>query len=164
MSAQMSGAATWPPTTTTTTRWRASKVNGRPAESGIGSSSAGVEGGDSSESAEGQLEELAMRLVTANIKCNPRMRQSRVEHDIIKVKGLGGIILWQEIEIPRYKEALKYTRHGEWAHTSLETEIPISVNTRYWTVLKSGYRLTHHGRKLTTPNRYVSWALVENKL
>lgn len=104
-----------------------------------------------------------MRLITANIKCNPVMRQSRVEHDIAAVKAAGGIILWQEIEIFRYTKALHDVGPKHWQHANTNLEIPISVDSHYWEIVKDGYRLTHKGRALTSPDRYISWAFVRNK-
>lgn len=106
-----------------------------------------------------------MKLVTANIKSNPLMRQSRVLHDVARVKLLGGVILWQEIAPKRYKSALESELSSvhHWSHVQIGRETPISYRNDTWKLLSSGHRLTHHGRAHVTPARYITWAVLQRK-
>lgn len=97
-----------------------------------------------------------MNLVTANIKSNPLMRQSRVESDIAHAVRLGGVIFWQEIAPKRYKAAL--ARHAELAGADvygIDRECPVSVSRRSWVVEMSIAHLMHRGMLAVTPSRFV---------
>lgn len=103
-----------------------------------------------------------MHVVVANVKCNPRMSQAKVEHDLRFIASLGAIFFGSEIEIPRYKQAwTAILRHAKRAVTfNISIECPIAVPTKWWTPIRSERVLTHHGRALTTPDRYLSLLFV----
>lgn len=104
-----------------------------------------------------------MKLVTANIKCNPTMSQDRVVHDTKVVAALGDVILWQEIAIPRYVRAV-LSVPGHWEHTHTNRETPISYNKAYWEETGiSGDVMTHKGRKGVSPNRYITFVGLRRK-
>lgn len=105
------------------------------------------------------------QVLSANIKCNPKMPQAHVEHDIKKAKGSGAtVFLWQEISIARYKQAVvKQLPASTYAHYHLDTETPISVDKRHWEVISFGKNETHGGLAAVTPNRFFTWVVVQNK-
>lgn len=106
-----------------------------------------------------------MRLISANIKSNPLMKQEHVVADLLKVHAVAGVVLWQELEPQRYKDALRSNFNRGWEHTHLETEIPISYQADIWQVVPelSGKALMHPGRKLVTPERFVVWTGLRRK-
>lgn len=106
-----------------------------------------------------------MRVTTANIKCNPQMRQAFVDSDIRHVRNIPGIIMGQEIEIPRYKVAWQRLMRGKGKTTrGIAQECPISIPTKNWTLIGDvEIRLMHHGKKHTSPNRYVTVQKAQRK-
>lgn len=103
-----------------------------------------------------------MLISTANIKhgTNP-MVQWKVKRDVKTAKSRSGIVGWQEIKSARYKDAVRTVYRDDWETCQLASPIPISVRASNFKILKSGRQLTHHGRLLTSPDRYVSWAYVQ---
>ena len=102
-----------------------------------------------------------MLISTANIMGTPLMRQKKVLLDVKTVLSRSTVVGWQEISKPRYKDAVRSTYAHDWQVCELATEVPISVRKSQLKVLKSGHKLTHHGRAGASPNRYISWAYVE---
>lgn len=123
---------------------------------------------------------MRARLVTANIKSNPLMRQSYVDADIAAVRLLGDVILWQEIAPQRYKDTL-HTLMPNRAHVALGTEVPITYKPWQWRpateqelpdfsnapddlfprgVTVTGAIRMHGARKRVTPVRYVTYAIL----
>lgn len=104
------------------------------------------------------------RLLTLNVRCNPKMRQSSVLHDVAWGSRKGDGILWQEIEIARYKQAVTSLLPApKWDTNGLALECPISLSTKMWEVLDWGLVRTHSGRKRTSPHRYVVWVVARRK-
>lgn len=107
-----------------------------------------------------------IRLVTANIKSNPLMRQAYVDADIRTVKGLGDLILWQEIAPARYRSALTHYLDGShWGHHALNHEIPISYNLGKFEMLPhlSGVLKTHDGKAHTSPARFITYVGLKHR-
>lgn len=113
-----------------------------------------------------------MRVVTANIKKDLFRRKSR--RAMKATSKLGGAILWQEIKDPVDVANLHDILPPRyWLHFFENLEIPMSFKRKYWrpavaaelppgTPL-SGFDLMHHGRALTSPNRYVAWVVMAKK-
>ena len=98
-----------------------------------------------------------MRVTTANIKCNPTMRQAFVESDIRHVAAIQGIIMGQEIEIPRYKTSWVLRMRKTRITSGIAQECPISIPTKVWQrVGDVEIRLMHKGKAHVSPNRYVT--------
>ena len=104
-----------------------------------------------------------MLISTANVRGRPLMPQRKVRLDVKTAKSRSGIVGWQEIGSDRYKRAVKGIYGDDWETCQLSVPIPISVRSSNFKILKSGYQLTHHGKALATPNRYVSWAFVQGR-
>ncbi len=110
--------------------------------------------------------EFIGRVVTANIKCNPTMVQSKVVADVKEVSTLAGVVFWQEIGITRYKEAIRALDRTVWQSVIASGgagAIPISWKKKYWEFMSAGSVLTHKGRPLVSPNRYITWVILRNR-
>lgn len=99
-----------------------------------------------------------MRVTTANIKCNPKMVQPFVDSDIRHVSYIPGIIMGQEIEIPRYKKSWVLTmRKRSRITVGIAQECPISIPTKVWQrVGDVEIRLMHKGKAHVSPDRFVT--------
>lgn len=104
-----------------------------------------------------------MRIVTANIKNRPPMRQSRVEHDVAKVKKRASVVLWQEINPGRYKHAVRYVGDGHWTTVHLGTANPISFDAEHFELLDQGVKLAHRGKAFASPKREITWVWLRRK-
>lgn len=104
-----------------------------------------------------------MEIISANIKSNPLMRQSYVQSDVKRIGAFGVshglVVLWQEIQPRRYKDAIRRLFTVGWRHSAMSTEIPLTLDEKYWQVLASGVILVHRGKALASPNRYISWVV-----
>lgn len=98
---------------------------------------------------------------TLNVKCFPVMRQKWVLHDVNYASTQADVILWQEIGIERYKAAVDALPAFTMLHRHLE--VPISYNTDMFTFVDSGEVMLHPGRRLTSPDRYLTWAVLQHK-
>jgi hypothetical protein len=101
------------------------------------------------------------RFVTENVKSNPTMPQSHVEHDVRAGASLGDVLLWQEISPPRYKAAVEHLP-DRWRTVRDGTEDPISFDTSTWHLVTSGRKLLSRGRAHVTPDRWATWAALQN--
>lgn len=98
-----------------------------------------------------------MLAVTANIKSNPLMRQSRVDSDMDTVRTKGNVIFWQEIAPSRYKAALaRVSALTRKRVAGIGTECPISYDQDRWAPLADPeVRVMHKGKAATSPTRYT---------
>jgi hypothetical protein len=104
-----------------------------------------------------------MRLITQNVQCIPEMRQEDVEHDCELCFKQADIIGWQEINLPRYREAVYdegagYRHH--WGPPGCAE--PISWHHKKFEKLHKGHIVLHEQSQYTE-TRYVTWVILRNR-
>jgi hypothetical protein len=105
-----------------------------------------------------------MKIVEANIKGT--MTARRINADFAKLSTVPNvdIVLWAESTYAKSKVALR--RHypsSHWEHLFMETEIPITVNTARFDVVRHAKLVTHTGKAHVSPARYIVWAILKDK-
>ena len=111
------------------------------------------------------MRNIRLRVVVANIMCNPRMPQGWVEDDMEAIyQHHPDVVMWSEVEIWRYQNALSevFMPHLWNNQFNFGIESPISLRISKF----PGYqRFTHNwikahsGRPLTTPRRVIAFTL-----
>lgn len=101
-----------------------------------------------------------MRVVTMNVR--HWMSQRKAVADIRHAASLGGIVLWQEIDTGRYKQAVR-DLGPEWEHSFAGGGLVISWKAAHYELVKRGAVMTHPGRARVTPNRYVQWVVLRRR-
>lgn len=104
-----------------------------------------------------------MRVVTANIRNNPDMLRKKVKADAETVSRLAGVLLFQEIGEREDHVDVKAAIGTAFTYVHDDVEIPIAFKKDYWTLIDSDSVLMHHGKRMTSPDRYVSWVLLERR-
>ncbi|AVD99293.1 phosphoesterase [Streptomyces phage BillNye] len=104
-----------------------------------------------------------MKVVTANIRNNPDMLRKKVKADAATVSGLGGVLLFQEIGEPEDHTDVKAAIGTAFTYVHDNVEIPIAFRKSSWNLLDSDVVLMHKGKRMTSPNRYLSWVLLERR-
>lgn len=104
------------------------------------------------------------RVVTANIKCKPHMPQAHVVSDVRKAARGADVVLWQEIGIARYKQAVRGLG-GKWDHffpNGPGYDQPISWRTDIFAFEHAGVYLLHRGRADYAPDRGITWVQLKH--
>ncbi len=104
-----------------------------------------------------------MKVVTANIRNNPDMLRKKVKADAKTVSRLGGVLLFQEIGEAEDHADVKAALGPGFGYVHDNVEIPIAYRKSSWVLLDSDCVLMHKGKRMTSPNRYVSWVLLERR-
>jgi hypothetical protein len=104
-----------------------------------------------------------MRIVTANIRNNPDMLRQKVKADAKIVSRLGGVLLFQEIGEREDHVDVKAAIGTAFTYVHEDIAIPIAFKKSSWVLLDSDSVLMHKGKRMTSPNRYVSWVLLERR-
>jgi hypothetical protein len=104
-----------------------------------------------------------MRVVTANIRNNPDMLRKKVRADAETVSRLGGVLLFQEIGEKQDHADVKAAIGTAFNYVHDNVEIPIAFKKSSWNLLDSDSVLMHEGKRMTSPDRYVSWVLLERR-
>lgn len=87
------------------------------------------------------------------------MRQWKVNADVGKVDQQADFVGWQEIAPRRYRRAVGRLPSKV---RFLNTPVPVSF-PKDWVVLDTARILTHKGRRLVTPHRWIVVALLREK-
>ncbi len=104
-----------------------------------------------------------MKVVTANIRNNPDMLRKKVRADASTVSKLGGVLLFQEIGEKEDHQDVKAAIGTAFTYVHDNVAIPIAFKKSSWILLDSDSVLMHRGKKMTSPNRYVTWVLLERR-
>lgn len=104
-----------------------------------------------------------MRVVTANIRNNPDMLRKKVRADAETVSRLGGVLLFQEIGEKEDHADVKAAIGTAFNYVNDNIAIPIAFKRSSWNLLDSDSVLMHKGKRMTSPDRYVSWVLLERR-
>lgn len=82
--------------------------------------------------------------------------------DTAKVGARADVVLWQELGERQDREALRSSLPAsEWVHVHDDMRLPISFRRDTFRLLDSGKIKTHGGREGVSPQRWITWALVE---
>ncbi len=105
--------------------------------------------------------------LNVNIKSRPAMPQKAVLHDVKKAAANADLIGWNEISLPRYREAIK-SLGPEWGHYmpkdgKYKISNPISYRKDEWKMEKGGFLKTHEGKAGIVPDRYITWAKLNHR-
>lgn len=105
--------------------------------------------------------------LNVNIKSRPAMPQKAVLHDVRKAAKNADLIGWNEISLPRYRDAIKSLGPG-WGHYmpkdgKYPISNPISYRKDEWKMEKGGFLKTHEGAHGIVPDRYITWAKLRHR-
>lgn len=105
-----------------------------------------------------------MKLVTQNVQCIPEMSQDDVREDVTATGKTGNVIGWQEINIDRYRSAVRMFTPAHMHHYMGPEGCaePISWDFRYWEALDAGFHVLHEQSQFTE-TRYITHVLLKNK-
>lgn len=102
---------------------------------------------------------LRFEVTTANVRSFPVMPQGRVRADLDTLRGLGGTVLFQEIEPDRYKRALRSRFQASRVAFLDRTPVPVALDDA-WTIEDRDVEVMHRGRAGVSPTRFVTWLRV----
>jgi len=104
-----------------------------------------------------------MKIVTANIRNNPDMLRKKVKADAKTASRYGGVIFFQEIAEAEDHADVKAAIGDEFGYAHSGVAIPIAYRRDQWTLVDHGRIMTHGGKRLVSPNRYVTWVLLQSR-
>lgn len=73
------------------------------------------------------------------------------------------IIGFQEVKLLKDKELVLAGMGPQYSLECTQTNVPIGVDNSVWKVIESGFATLNPARKGLTPQRYVSWIIVEHR-
>lgn len=104
-----------------------------------------------------------MKLMTQNIK--KEMPHFRVVHDVRLTATQSDIIGWQEIDIPRYRQAIKdLPEHWDHDFGPDNCAQTISWRSGKWEAIDSGAKVLHEGEAGFTPTQHIHWVELRSKI
>ena len=146
--------------------WKADGIAGGGMQKAAGMSGAGVQAGAGGSVGGVSKKDGRFTTVNVNVRCNPPMPQPKVESDVKRAAKTGDIIGWNEIDLPRYRDAIKKLKgfdHYFPKDGGTQIPNPISWKSKEWDLVNGGFERTHNGKAGVSPNRYITWVTLKNK-